>query len=185
MAREVIYDARGLIRDLEAIEPGIKKALVKEARKESEPSLEAVKLAIKPEPPLSGMNKTRTSGRLGWGVKIRADEVKFGVSIAGRKRTAITPLFKLVVRSPMTAITDVAGKGSGVPRSDRTRDYPYKGGTRSHRVSNQGQVMIAKLRERRRSNFVYPAVEKSLPMTEQKLKLVLDKYAAKVNRKLN
>lgn len=185
MSKEVVYDAKGLIRDLEALQPGLKKALVKEARAESQPALEAVKNAIKLDAPLSGMNKATTSGRLGWGVKIPANQVKFGVRVTGSRKTAITPLFKLVVRSPMTAIADVAGKGSGIPRRDRTKDYAYKGGTRSHRVTTQGEVMITKLRQRRRNNFVYPAVEKSLPMTEQKLKLVLDRYAQKVNRKLN
>lgn len=186
MAKEIVYDARGLIKDLEAIQPGIKKELKKAAAEEAEPSLSAVRNAIKLDPPLSGMGKDKNlRGRLAWGQRVPANKVTFGISITGRKKTAITPLFKLVVSSPMTAIADVAGKGSGVPRSDRTKEYRYRGGTRTHKVSTQGRSMIYNLRMRNRSNFVYPAVEKSLPMTERKLKLVLDRYAAKVNRKLN
>lgn len=186
MANEVVYDARGLIKDLEKLQPGLKKELLKEARSEAEPSLQAVRDAIKLDAPLSGMDKANNRrGRLAWGQKIPANQVKFGIRITGSKKTTITPLFKLIVRSPMTAITDVAGKGSGIPRRDRTKEYAYKGGTRTHAVNRQGQSMIYYLRLRRRKNFVYPAVEKSLPMTERKLKLVLDRYAAKVNRKLN
>jgi hypothetical protein len=45
--------------------------------------------------------------------------------------------------------------------------------------------MVNKLRERNKSNFVYPAVEDSLPNAEREIKLVIDKYARMVNRKLN
>jgi len=185
MANEVVYDVKGLIRDLEALEPGLKKALKNDAKAISSDSMQAVKDGIKLDAPLSGMQKLNNSGRLAWGQKIPANQVKFGMKTTRSNRRAITPLFKLTVTSPMTAIADVASKGSGIPVRGRTKDYAYKGGTRSHAVTRQGQSMIRLLRLRRRNNFVYPAVEKSLPMTERKLKLVLDRYAAKVNRKLN
>ena len=183
--QEIVYDVKGLIRDLEALEPGMKKALKDDAKSISADSLDALKRGIKLEVPLSGMDKTNNSGRLAWGQKIPANQVKFGMKTTRSNRRAITPLFKLTVTSPMTAIADTAGKGSGVPVRNRTKDYAYKGGTRTHRVTTQGRNMINVLRLRNRNNFVYPAVEKSLPMTERKLKLVLERYAAKVNRKLN
>jgi hypothetical protein len=45
--------------------------------------------------------------------------------------------------------------------------------------------MVRKLRERNLNNFIYPQVEDSLPNAEREVKLVIERYASKVNRKLN
>jgi hypothetical protein len=45
--------------------------------------------------------------------------------------------------------------------------------------------MIRHLKKNNNNNFVYPGVEKSLPRVQAEIKLILEKYAAKVNRKLN
>lgn len=186
MPETVIYDAKGLINDLKALEPGLKKAFIADARSESSDSLNAIKNKIPSVAPLSGMSQEKNpNGRLAWGAGKPANDVKFSVKSTGSRRSAITPLFRLIVSSPMTAIADTAGKGSGVSRANRTKPYRYKGGTRTHAINGQGQAMIINLQKRRKNNFVYPAVESSLPSTEAKLKLVIEKYALKVNRKLN
>jgi hypothetical protein len=125
------------------------------------------------------------SGRLAWGAGKPADKVDFSLRATGSRKYAITSLFRLIVSSPMTAIAETAGKGSGVPRSSRTKPYRYMGGSRTHALNGQGEAMIINLKKRRGSDFVYPAVESSLPGVEAKLKLVVEKYALKVNRKLN
>jgi len=181
----VVYNIRELTRQLEALEPGLKRQLVRDAKEPAKPLIAAIRRVIPSTAPLSGMSKTNNSGRLAWGAGRKADNVvaKFR---AGRSRSrAITPLVSLWVQSPMTAIADVAGKGNMRKAKPVTNEYAYKDGTRRHRVTSQGQTMVNKLRERNQSNFVYPAVEESLPSAEREIKLVIDKYARMVNRKLN
>jgi hypothetical protein len=182
----VVYDVKGLLADIKAIEPGLKKKMTDRAKSESEGMQNLIRQAIPDTAPLSGMDRvTNPSGRLAWGAGKPAKEVKFGYKTTGNNRRAVTPLFKLMITSPMTAIADVAGKGSGVPRSLTTKPYRYGGGTRTHRLNGQGRNMISVLRARNKSNFVYPAVEASLPGVEAKLKLVVEEFSQKVNRKLN
>jgi predicted ATP-grasp superfamily ATP-dependent carboligase len=85
----------------------------------------------------------------------------------------------------MTAIADIAGKGNMRKAKKVTSEYAYKGGTRRHKVTSQGRWMLKMLKDRYSNDFVYPAVEDSLPDAEQKVKLVIEKYARMVNRKLN
>ena len=185
MTETVVYNIRQLSKDLEALEPGLKRQMVREAKEPAKPLIAAIRRVIPSTAPLSGMSQTNNSGRLAWGAGRKADNVvaKFR---AGRSRSrAITPLVSLWVQSPMTAIADVAGKGNMRKAKPVTNEYAYKDGTRRHRVTSQGQTMVNKLRERNQNNFVYPAVEESLPSAEREIKLVIDKYARMVNRKLN
>jgi hypothetical protein len=181
----VVYNIRELTRQLNELEPGLKRQMVREAKEPAKPLIAAIRRVIPSTAPLSGMSQTNNSGRLAWGAGRKADNVvaKFR---AGRSRSrAITPLVSLWVQSPMTAIADVAGKGNMRKAKPVTNEYAYKDGTRRHRVTSQGQTMVKKLRERNQNNFVYPAVEESLPNAEREIKLVIDKYARMVNRKLN
>jgi hypothetical protein len=84
----------------------------------------------------------------------------------------------------MTAIADVAGKGSMRKAKKITNEYAYKNGRRTHRVTSQGRIMIDRLRQRNQNDFIYPAVGDSIDDAEVRVKLVLNKYAKKVNRKL-
>jgi hypothetical protein len=186
MAQQVVYDAKGLLADIKAIEPGLKKQMLAEARKISEGPQTAIREAIPSVAPLSGMSREKNpNGRLAWGAGKPANKVDFSIRATGSRKFAITSLFRLIVASPLTALADIAGKGSGVPRNARTKPYSYKGGTRTHRVNGQGEAMIVNLKKRNKSNFVYPAVEGKLGSVEAELKLVVEKYALKVNRKLN
>jgi len=189
MANEsVVYDVKGLIRDLEGLEPGLKKELVKEAKLVAKPIVANIKSVIPTTAPLSGMNE---SGRLGWGAsmtkkgnRIPANSVttKFR---SGRSRSrAITPLVAIWVNSPMTAIADVAGKGSFRKAKTVTGEYKYKDGVRRHKVTSQGRWMVKGLKERGVNDFIYPAVGDSLDDAQDKVKLVIAKYSAMVNRKL-
>jgi hypothetical protein len=77
-----------------------------------------------------------------------------------------------------------AGKGSGRPKYATTRDYPYKGGTRSHRNNGQGEALIRRVKKVGLFNFFYKAGEQELPSIEQEVKLVWNKYSSKVSRRL-
>jgi len=188
----VVYDVKGLIRDLNAFEPGLKKEMVREAKDIAKPIASNIKQAIPTTAPLSGMSITKNpSGRLAWGGstnakgnKIPANQVSVRFR-SGRSRTrAITPLLSIWVTSPMTAIADIAGKGSMRKAKKVTNEYAYKGGRRTHRVTSQGRIMIDRLRQRNSNDFIYPAVGDSIDDAEVRVKLVLNKYAKKVNRKL-
>ena len=186
MAQNVVYDAKGLLATIKAIEPGLKKQMLAEARKISEGPQSAIRDAIPAVAPLSGMSQIKNpNGRLAWGAGKPANKVDFSMRATGSRKYATTSLFRLIVASPLTAIADTAGKGSGIPRNERTKPYPYKGGMRTHKVNGQGEAMIVNLKKRSKSNFVYPAVLGKLGSVEAELKLVVEKYALKVNRKLN
>jgi hypothetical protein len=189
MADEVIYDVKGLIRDLNALEPGIKNTMVREAKAEAKPIVTNIKNAIPDVVPLSGMSKvTKTggtnNGRVAWGAGKPANQVQVKFRAGRSTRRAITPLVSIWVTSPMTAIADVAGKGSMRKARKVTNEYYYKDGTRRHKVTSQGRIMIAKLRERNANDFIYPAVGDSIDDAEQRIKLVIEKYARMVNRKI-
>lgn len=182
----IVYDAKQLFKELKTMEPKLKKEMLAEARGIAKEPLDLIKKAIPEVAPLSGMGMDKNiSGRTAWGAVKPANKVDFSTRVTGSKKYATTSLFRLIVASPMTAIADTAGKGSGRPRSQVTKPYPYRGGTRSHKINGQGESMIRVLKDRRKSNFVYPAVEDSLPSVEVKLKLVVEKFARKVNRKTN
>jgi hypothetical protein len=186
----VVYNIRQLSKDLEALEPGLKNQMVREAKEPAKALITAIRKVIPKTAPLSGMGQVTkkggpNSGRLAWGAGKKADSVVAKFRAGRSRRTAITPLVSIWVNSPMTAIADVAGKGNMRKAKPVTNEYAYKDGTRRHRVTSQGQTMVNKLRERNKSNFVYPAVEDSLPNAEREIKLVIDKYARMVNRKLN
>jgi hypothetical protein len=184
MTNNVVYDVKGLVRDLKNLDPDLKKAMLKEYRKIAKDPNELIKKAIPVTAPMSGMSPEKNHGRSAWGAVKKPDATSIRFRTSGSRKYKVTSLASIWVLSPMTAIADVAGKGSGVPTRSETRPYIRNGKMRSHKVTTQGRNMIAVLRERRKSNFVYPAVEKSLPSVEREIKLILDKYAAKVNRKL-
>lgn len=182
----VVVDAKKLFTELKTFEPKLKKELLAEARKIAKEPQDKIKEVIPKVAPLSGMSLDKNiSGRTAWGAGKAADKVDFSTRVTGSKKFATTSLFRLIVASPMTAIADVAGKGSGRPRNPVTKPYAYKGGTRTHRVNGQGESMIRVLRDRKKSNFVYPAVEDSLPGIEASLKLVIEKYSAELTRRIN
>lgn len=186
MSNNVVYDVKGLIRDLNALEPGMKNQMVREAKAVAKPLVTNIRNAIPDIAPLSGMSKTANpSGRLAWGAGKKADSVTTKFRSSRSRKSAITPLISIWVNSPMTAIADIAGKGNMRKAKKVTSEYAYKGGTRRHKVTSQGRWMVKMLKDRYSNDFVYPAVEDSLPDAEQKVKLVIEKYARMVNRKLN
>ena len=78
---------------------------------------------------------------------------------------------------------DYAGKRGVQTRSQTTRPYAYKGGTRTHRNNGQGQAMVNRLNSiRSASRFAWPAAERALPMVQAKVQSVLESAAAQISR---
>jgi len=178
----VVYDVKGLIKDLEALEPGLKKELVRDAKDVAQKVANPIKRIIPSTAPLSGM---QGNGRVAWGAGKPAKAVSIRFRTGRSRIRAVTPLVAIWITSPMTAIADVAGKGNFRRSKPITREYDWQGTRRRHRVSSQGEIMVTKLKSRDANNFIYPEVEQSLPSVQSEIKLVIDHYAAKVNRKLN
>jgi hypothetical protein len=181
MAETVVYDVKGLLKDLTALEPGLNKALVRDSKAIGKPIAAVIKSQIPSTAPLSGM---ANNGRLGWGSGKPANSVTTKFRSGRSRNTAVTPLVSVWVNSPMTAIADIAGKGNMRKAKRVTSEYAYKDGRRRHAVTSQGRIMVARLKERNLNNFVYPAVEDRIEDAQTAIKLVIEKYARMVNRKI-
>lgn len=185
--QDVVFDARKVIRELNNLEPGLKREMQREFKTLAKPMVNDVQHEIRSLSPLSGM--TQGNGRLNWdhgkykGKSIQPDNVITRFRQSRSRRFAVTSLFGVWVRSPMVAITGSAGKGSGVPRKAVTSEYAYKGATRRHRVTSQGQTLISQVKSRY-FNWFYKTAEKSMPHVESEVKLVWEKYSAKVSRRI-
>lgn len=176
----VYSNVRELTRQLKAIEPALQKAMVREVKAEVKLLATMVKTALPTVSPLSGAN---TNGRLGFGVGKPSNSVSVRYRSGGSKRTAITSLASVRVNNALTSIMDYAGKNGTTTRSQVTRPYAYKGGTRVHRLNGQGQAMVDRLDAvRRPSRFAWPAAERALPMVQARVQSVLESAAAQISR---
>lgn len=199
----VIFDARPIIKAMNELEPGLKKAMLKDMKAITKPVISEIRSVIPATAPMSGMsvNRTTTSmfdrdfnnngdGRLSWtGGKyknkvIAADNVIPKFSAGRSRKVAVTSLFGIWLRSPGVAMVATAGKGSGRPKYAITREYPYKGRTRRHKNNGQGEALIRKVKNTGLFNFFYKTGEKQLPSVEQEVKLTWNKYSAPVTRRL-
>lgn len=201
---DVIFDAKPVLKALNQLEPGLRKQMLREMKEITKPTVNKIKSVIPSTAPMSGMSVPRTStsmddrkfnnngeGRLSWtGGKyknkvIAPDNVIPRFSSSRSRRSAVTSLFGIWLRSPGVAMLATAGKGSGRPKYATTREYPYKGGVRRHKNNGQGEAFIRKVKNTGLYNFFYRAGEKTVPSMEGEVKLVWEKYSSKVSRKLN
>lgn len=199
-----VADIRNLQRALKAIDPKLRAELIREAKAPAKPIQSAVKSAIPAVAPLSGLNQ----GRLNWSSSVDSKgrshspkdvKIQFRTSSSGKSLT--TSLVRVRVASPAVVFADMAGRsgrfiGAGYKGSGRTREYNWKGTTRSHRVdgngvkkpnrvykyASQGRALIDNLGGSA-SRFVWPAAERAVPAARIEINKVLDKFARKINRK--
>jgi len=188
MAEEVVFNVRKITRALDDLEPGLKKQMVREFKTIARPMANDISAEIRSITPLSGF--TSGNGRTNWNTgrykntTLRSDNTLIRYRQNRSRRSKITSLVSIWVRSPMPAIVGVAGKGSGVPRKLVTSEYDYKGGRRRHRLNGQGAALIAETRNRGWFNYFYRSAESKMPDTEQQVKLVWEKYSSKVSRRI-
>jgi hypothetical protein len=123
----------------------------------------------------------RHSGRTAW----RGASTKTVVS--GRNARAgmdgATPLLQVIVNGTAVSIADMAGRGGGKTRLQRTRTYEWKGTSRRHNVTTQGQAMIRAL-GMAPSRYIYPEAEASVPFIQGYVLQGVEQYMNKLNRNL-
>ena len=198
---DVIFDAKPILRALNELEPGLKKQMLRDMKGITKPAISEIKKVIPDTAPISGMSVSRTSrgdggfnnnptGRLSWdggkykGTVIKPDNVIPKFSSGRSRRTAVTSLFGIWLRAPGVSMVATAGRGSGITKYDRTKEYAYKGGRRSHKNNGQGQALIARVKSSGLYNFFYKAGEKKIPSMETEVKLTWEKYSKLVSRRL-
>ena len=200
---DVIFDAKPVLKALNQLEPGLRKEMLREMKDITKPAVNEIKSVIPSTAPMSGMSVPRVStsvegrnfnnngeGRLSWtGGKyknkvIAPDNVIPRFSSSRSRRSAVTSLFGIWLRSPGVSMVATAGKGSGRAKYATTRQYPYKGGVRRHRNNGQGEALIRKVKSSGLYNFFYKAGDASVPGMEGEVKLVWENYSKKVSRRL-
>jgi len=199
-----VTEIRELQRRLKSIDPKLRTELVRDAKKAGEPVQLAVKSAIAGVTPLSGM----TQGRLNWNISVDAKgkshkptDVKLQFRTRSSGRSNVTSLVRVQVASPAVVMTDMAGRsrafmGAGYKGTGLTREYPYKGGTRKHRVdgqgiknpkrpykyARQGDALLANLGGSA-SRYVWPAAENKISAVRSEIEGILRDAYTKINRK--
>jgi hypothetical protein len=187
-----VTDVRELQKRLKAIDPTLRTELVRNAKKEAEPTVAAIKSAISAKSPNSGM--LLPGARLNWNNAIdakgrshRALDVKpqFRTSMSGRSDK--TSLVRVKVGNPAVTLADMGGRSgryrnAGYKGSGFTREYSWKGGTRSHRVNGQFRKIEEKIGGSA-SRFIWPAAEKSIPAVRDAIEKILRDAYARINAK--
>jgi hypothetical protein len=185
--------ARAVLRELNNLEPGLRKQLVRDLKELAEPMVSDIKSVIPKTSPIRGMSSANNpNGRLQWergrygtkGTVVKPDNVIPRFNSSRSNRRAVTSLFSVWARNPAVNMVGIAGKGSNSSRYQTTRAYPYKGGFRSHKNNGQGQALIRQVAASGLFNFFYKAAEKSQPDVERKVKLVWESYAKRVERRI-
>ena len=107
MSKEVVFDVRRITKELEALEPGLKKQMVREFKTIARPMANDISSEIRSISPLTGM--TDHSGRTNWdngrykNTALRSDNTLIRYRQNRSRRAKITSLVSIWVRSPMPA----------------------------------------------------------------------------------
>lgn len=185
-----VTQIRELQKRLKSIDPKLRTQLLRDAKAPAQAIVSKVKPAINAVTPLSGM----TRGRLNWNSSIDAkgkahkpDDVKIQFRTRSTGRSNTTTLVRVQVASPAVVMADMAGRSNrfldaGYKGTGVTREYPYKGGSRRHRVNGQGRKMIQNLGGSA-SRYVWPAAEQSIPAVRTQIEQVLARAYQTMNRK--
>jgi hypothetical protein len=160
---EITGTVNQFLKSMNQVDPDFRKTLIKRVKEIGKPVDTAIKNGLPSIAPLSGMNN---NGRLGWGIGKPAKSTTLSFRATGNKFNKVSPLLKVIVNSPATVVSDIAGRRS-------------EGNTRS------GRVMIRQLnRERRASRYVYPAGDRAKPGVEEQIKITIEEAARETLRKL-
>ena len=184
---KVVFNAKAVGKALNELEPGLKNKMVKEFKFESADMVRDIRDTIRSlNPPVGMLNH---NGRTSWehslykGKTVKPDNVLAKYSTGRSRKFAVTSLFGVWVRNPAVSITGTIGKGSMVSRRAVTREYEWRGTTRTHKNNGQGRGLLKAVRHNK-DNWFYAAAEKSMPDVERKIKLIWERYSAMVSRKI-
>lgn len=165
MADIVYSNVRELTKQLKAIEPELRKQLIKDLKAVAKPVQAAIVAKIPNDPPLRGM---RGNGRMSWdnsvnykGRRVPAKSVTVRFRSGGSRRSAVTTLLSVQANSPVVAMLDQARKGR----------------------SPQGIAMLRGI-GRTASRYVWPAAEQALPKAEAEARRILNEASQKISRGL-
>jgi len=128
--------------------------------------------------PISGM---RGRGRTAW------KPATFKTIVSGRNAKkgtdGATPLLSVKFLGVAANIADMAGRGGGKTRKGRTNTYQWRGTSRAHNVTTQGQAMIRAL-GKSPSRYIWPEAESALPLIQSNVLYGVEAYMNQVNRNL-
>lgn len=186
----LVTDVRQMQRKLKAIDPDLRKQLLRDAKAIGEKGADRIRSAI---PAVSPLRASNSRGRLSWDNQVNSKgqvlaanktQVQFRTSSSGRSAT--TSLVAVKVVAPMTIIADIAGRSGkamnqGYRNSGYTREFNRNGIQVRMRLNGQGQGMIKKLGGGA-SRFAWPALIQSKPQLEAEVRAVIDRYTAIANR---
>jgi len=193
MERVQVYGFTETIKELELL-PG---KLINTARSDLRVAVEPMKASISSyipsAPPLMGRQFDRNGGmnhkgRTGWNKAAIKITVKTSFSKrTQRNQSSLVSVWVGGTKGTYGAaglqIADMAGRRNKVKRGGRTRDYDYKGGTRSHAINGQGASMIDKL-QGKPSRYVWRAAMLHMNTVQNSVLQSLDKVSKQVNKNL-
>jgi hypothetical protein len=199
-------DYRDLLKTLRQVDSALAKKVRKDVRKEIGPMRTGIRNSIPASAPLSGM--VNRIGRLQWNEGKPARSVVIDTRPSRAARKGLTgSLVKLVVGSPATVMSDMAGRSgawigarplakgtkkaamvvkNGKYKGQMGYAYTYKNGVsgRIHRnTGGQGRGMIQNLGNTA-SRYVWPAAERALPETRLAVRRVLEDAYDSINSDL-
>lgn len=102
---------------------------------------------------------------------------------ARRGATGATPLLQVQFKEVGINIADMAGAGGSRTRRNVTQSYAWRGTSRKHTVTTQGDQMIAAL-GKSPSRYIWPEAQGALPMIQQNVLYGVEEYMNQVNRNL-
>lgn len=185
-----VQDIRALQKRLKAIDPDLRKMLLRDAKAVGKVAESAIKSAIPMTSPLRASN---SRGRLAWNrqqdrngrvLAPNKTSVQFRTSTSGR--SAKTSLVRVKVEAPMTVIADIAGRsgraiGRGYKGSGFSREFSRNGTMVRMRLNGQGEGMIRKLGPGA-SRYAWPAIIDDKPRLENEVRKIIDRYTTIANR---
>jgi hypothetical protein len=123
----------------------------------------------------------RHTGRTAW--KPGTFETLVSGRNAKRGATGATPLLTVRFNEVGINIADMAGAGGARTRRKVTQPYKWRGTTRKHTVTTQGDKMIAAL-GKTPSRYIWPEANGALPMIQQNVLYGVNEYMQQLNRNL-
>jgi hypothetical protein len=181
-----VSDARELQKRLKAIDPMLRKQLVRDVKTIGKPVQVAIKNNLSTFTPLSGM---RANGRMGFNQGKPFNSTMLSFRTRSSRNSDTTSLVSVKTNSPLASVVDMAGKsgrfiGKGAKATPGyARSYERNGRTIRAKQNGQGQGLIRQL-GKQASRLVWPAAEKALPGVEHAINRVLAAAYRVVNRSL-
>ena len=192
-------DIKKLKRDLNEIEPDLRKQFVKDIKVVGREAQKPIKAAIRQVQPLSGMRFNY--GTTGWGQGKPVDSTTVRSKLSSGGRSLTTSLVSVRLNSAAVSIFDMAGRsmryiGQGKRRSGMTpvvrrtasgdlvayaRRTPPEAGVKFVANLNRASGVV----QNSASRIAWPSVEKDLPQFEKRIDGIIEGYYRIANRKFD